>query len=218
MSLPTCEMPARELPGRGFPPPGAPRGPERNGGGGDGGGGNPGQVAVTGMWVALAPILMFFMALVSAYVVRQGLARDWVRVEVPGLLWVNTLVLAVSSAALEHGRRCERAGRSGGGWLAATLGLGLLFVAGQVVVWRELAARGAGIATTPYSSFFYVLTGAHGVHLGGGLVGLAAAMSWPAGGEGGRLPRAVALRLAAIYWHFMGILWMGLFLLLLVRR
>ena len=225
MSLPTCEVPAREMPLRGSLPPVAPRGPERGGGGGgeNAGGpgpesGNPGQVAVTGMWIALAPILMFFMALVSAYVVRRGLARDWVRVEVPRLLWANTLAIVLASGALERGRRRERAGGSGAGWLAAALGLGLLFVTGQIAVWRELEGRGAGLAATPYSSFFYLLTGAHGVHLAGGLVGLAAAMSWPAGGAGGRLPRAVALRLAAIYWHFMAVLWVALFLLLLVRR
>jgi cytochrome c oxidase subunit 3 len=123
----------------------------------------------------------------------------------------------------------EQAGgaeRTGGGegvsggdrpWLAATLGLGVLFVAGQLWAWRELAGRGVGLSTTPYSSFFYLLTGAHAVHLACGLLGLTAAAMWPDQGFG-RLPRAVAIRLAAIYWHFMGLLWLGLFLLLLLWR
>jgi cytochrome c oxidase subunit 3 len=174
-------------------------------------------VAITGMWIALAPILMLFMAFVSAYVVRQGLGRDWVPVPVPRLLGANTLVLLLSSVMLEGGRRRVRQGESGRRWLIATLGLGLLFVAGQLAAWRELGARGIGIGTTPYSSFFYLLTGAHGVHLAGGILGLAAAAFWPARGLG-RLPRAVAIRLGAIYWHFMGLLWLGLFLLLVFWR
>jgi cytochrome c oxidase subunit 3 len=169
------------------------------------------------MWIALAPILMLFMAFASAYVVRQGLGRDWVAVPVPNLLWVNTLVLLGSSLALERGRRIERAGGRGQPWLLFTLALGIGFVAGQLAAWRQLGQQGVGLSTTPYSSFFYLLTGAHGVHLTGGLLGLMAAASWPERGWG-RLPRTVALRLAAIYWHFMGVLWLGLFLLLILWR
>jgi cytochrome c oxidase subunit 3 len=165
------------------------------------------------MWVALAPILMLFLAFTSAYVVRHGLAQDWTRVEIPRLLWINTLVLLLSSAALQRARALSRAGDSARPWTLLTLLLGLGFVAGQVMAWQELRAHGIGIASSPYSSFFYLLTGAHGVHLAGGLLGLAAAGFWPTAGARAA-HGALVLRLAAIYWHFMGALWLGLFALL----
>lgn len=216
----TVEAPPRTQPPATPPAPPRPRG--RDGGGDEGDDSarrrlDTSQIAVTGMWIALAPILMLFMAFVSAYVVRQGLGSDWVPVAVPRLLWANTVALLLSSAALERGRRELRRDVTSGRWILAALALGSLFLAGQVAAWRELTGRGIGIATTPYSSFFYLLTGAHGIHLAGGLVGLAASALWPVSGIG-RLPRTVAVQVASIYWHFMGILWVGLFLLLLLWR
>jgi cytochrome c oxidase subunit 3 len=211
-TAPPIEAPPRERPP--VPPPRAPRGFGRGGAGG-GDDSDRARVAITGMWIALAPILMLFMAFASAYVVRQGLGEDWVPVEIPRLLWMNTGALLLSSLALERARRREP--RAQQVWILMAAALGMLFLAGQVVAWRELTGRGIRMATTPYSSFFYLLTGAHGVHLLGGVLGLGAAALWPVAGLG-RLPRAVAMRLAAIYWHFMGLLWLGLFLLLLLWR
>ena len=188
-------------------------------GGGGGAGRGPGgprpfaDVAVLGMWVALAPILMLFLAFTSAYVVRHGLATDWTRVEIPRLLWLNTLVLLASSGALEKGRSVLRRGSAARSWTVLTLVLGTGFVVGQIVAWQQLRGGGVGIASSPYSSFFYLLTGAHGVHLAGGLLGLVAACMWPAAGYRG-MSNTLALRLVAIYWHFMGFLWLGLFALL----
>jgi cytochrome c oxidase subunit 3 len=128
-------------------------------------------------------------------------------------LWLNTLVLMASSAALEKARSALRRGGAARGWTVLTLVLGVGFVAGQILAWQQLRAAGAGIASSPYSSFFYLLTGAHGVHLAGGLLGLVAACVWPRAGYRG-ISGTLALRLVAIYWHFMGFLWLGLFALL----
>jgi cytochrome c oxidase subunit 3 len=174
-------------------------------------------MATTAMWVALAPILMLFMAFLSAYVVRRGLGQGFGAVSVPSLLWANTGVLILSSLTLERARRRAQAGGQPVPWLWLTFALGALFVAGQLFAWRELAAHGIAIGSTPYSAFFYLLTGAHAVHLAGGLIGLGAVAVWPAAGVR-RIPRPAAIRVAAIYWHFMGLLWILLFSLLIGLR
>jgi cytochrome c oxidase subunit 3 len=171
------------------------------------------QIAVLGMWVALAPILMLFLAFVSAYVVRHGLGGDWSSAPVPRLLWLNTGVLLASSFLLERGRAALRAGSRGRAWFTATLAAGLLFVLGQILGWRAWWSQGIRIDSTPHSSFFYLLTGAHAVHLSAGLLGLGAAALWPARAPGG-LTRGVVARVTAIYWHFLGALWLGIFLVL----
>ena len=119
----------------------------------------------TGIGVALAAISMMFAALTSAMVVRQGAARDWGHFELPGILYFNTLILLLSSFSLELARRRfaqdpglgreESHGNAGQSaqvlyWLYATMGLGLLFVFGQLVAWRELAAQGLFLATTSH--------------------------------------------------------------------
>jgi cytochrome c oxidase subunit 3 len=162
------------------------------------------------MWVALVPMAMLFLAFVSAYVVRHTMGTQWTPGAVPGILWLNTAILFASSALLERARGVLRAGRPVRPWLGATLGAGLLFVGGQLVAWQELRAAGYGFSATPHSSFFYMMTGAHAVHVAGGLLGLGIATAWPAASP----RRGVALQVLAIYWHFLAVLWLGLFALL----
>jgi cytochrome c oxidase subunit III len=101
-------------------------------------------------------------------------------------------------------------------WWTVTIALGLLFVAGQFMVWRQLAAQGVFLATNPSSSFFYVLTGLHGLHLLGGIGALlyVAYRRW----QRSRIPQTTAASLAAIYWHFMDGLWVFLLALLYLGR
>src|SRR6266545_8178462 len=166
--------------------------------------------AETGVWVAIATISMTFAALTSAMVVRGSAAPDWQHFRLPPILYVNTLLLLVSSLTLESARR-----RTAAVWLQATLGLGLLFVAGQVVAWRQLAAQGLFLATSPSSAFFYVFTALHGLHVLGGLAGLQYVQR--------RLRRLAgpapltALGAATLYWHFMAVLWLYLLIILALR-
>src|SRR3982075_4213750 len=152
-----------------------------------------------GLAVALTPIGMLFVAFTSAYIVRQGLptfdpntntvVHDWIPVQLPTLLFlVNTCVLLLSSVTIERARRQlarqvalepvqSIPGVSLGAerkfpWLALTIILGLCFLAGQLLGWRDLAARGVYVATGPRRSFVYLLPGAHAGRLLGGLVGL----------------------------------------------
>ena len=196
---------------------------------GDGRGGGRGQPrnGIVGMWFALAGIMMLFMAMTSAYVVRRGLDPDWQAIRMPALALVNVAVLLASSVALELARRRQDR-RAADRWLFLTWSLGLAFLAGQLVVWRQLAEAGLYLSTNAHSSFFYVLTALHGAHLCGGLLALSwlmwmpsAKMALSAGGSLGliRGPASAAdrdrwIRVAALYWHFMDGLWVYLLLLL----
>ena len=193
------------------------------GGNGFGGGGDsglpeyrlPSHTYQLGMWFALIGIVMLFAGFTSAMVVRRGMSLDWVSIAVPRLLYVNTAILLVSSLTLEFSRRAltGHAVANFIRWLAATVALGVAFLAGQLVVWRELAARGVYLATNPSSSFFYVLTAAHGVHLAGGVLALGY-VAIRAGRMARGRERRTALDVTAIYWHFMDALWIYIFFLL----
>ncbi len=191
--------------------------------GGDGGAASPfpQRIYISGIVLALAPMLMFFLALASAYVVRKGLSGDWIPLGLPRILWFNTAVIIVSSLTIERARRLlapQAAGlRDFRGWWGLTTALGVAFLVGQLIAWRQLAAAGIYLATNPSSSFFYLITTAHGIHLLGGLVALSVVgfRSWPAEA---RVSRSTAVTVSAIYWHFLGALWVFLFLLLLVGR
>src|SRR5580698_8334198 len=176
--------------------------------------------ASTGIWVVLASITMTFAAFTSALIVRQGGANDWKHLTLPPILYLNTLVLIASSITLEVARRQLGAYMKGprdqtapSRWLYITLSLGLLFVAGQYVAWLQLRAQGLFLATNPNSSFFYVLTGIHALHVSGGLAGLTRVIR--------RLNKLVlrksTLDATSHYWHFMGALWVYLLLLLRMK-
>jgi cytochrome c oxidase subunit 3 len=192
------------------------------GNGGDGGDPSgatsvPQRAYVTGMFIALAGILMFFMAFVSAYIVRKGMpANGWIPLQVPRLLWINTLILLGSSFTLAraHSRFTAKDEEGFRHWWTTTTILGILFVAGQMLAWRQLAAQGIFLATNPSSSFFYVFTGAHGLHLLGGIL----ALLYVQFRATRKVARGTAIEVVSMYWHFMDGLWVFLFLLLYLGR
>jgi cytochrome c oxidase subunit III len=177
--------------------------------------------ASTGIWVGLAAISMTFAALTSALVVRKGGALDWRHFTLPSILYLNTIILFASSVTLEISRR--RIATYMGGlrskvanparWLYITLSLGLLFVVGQYIAWRQLSAQGLYLATNPSSSFFYVLTAAHALHVLGGLGGLVRVIRK----LGQSVLRRSTLDATSRYWHFMDVLWVYLLLLLWMK-
>jgi cytochrome c oxidase subunit III len=199
------------------------QGPGRNGtdSGGDGFGGERPesygstvreQVYRTGIWVALGAIVMLFATFTSALVVRKGLSSDWIPMPLPAVLWLNTLVLVSSSLTLERSRRSLAAGsdRMFARWWFVTTGLGLVFIAGQGIAWRELVSRGVYLGSNPSSSFFYLLTGTHALHLLGGICALLFVIHRS---RGNFLSQTV-VDVAAIYWHSMDALWIYVFVLL----
>lgn len=203
--------------GGGFPPPARPRD-----GGGDGSD-RPDPVAQAvfryklGTWVGIAGIVMVFAAFTSALVVRSGLSGDWVAVELPRVLWLSTALLLISSFTIEKAKRLLRRGVGVRQWLTVTLGFGVLFIGSQWFGWRALAERGIYVSSNPGSSFFYLLTAAHAVHILGGILALSYAVIrvWR---PGVWVTRQAAVEATAIYWHFMDGLWVYLLLLLMFWR
>jgi cytochrome c oxidase subunit III len=172
------------------------------------------EPARTGIWVGLAAITMTFAAFTSALFVRESTATDWHHLSIPLIVYFNTLVLLASSIALEIARRHvagfarkkEITQQPSVFWLGITLGLGLIFVVGQCLAWFKLRAQGLYLATNPNSSFFYVLTAVHALHVLGGLGGLVRVIHKV------RQPvlslRRSTMDATSYYWHFMGILWL----------
>jgi cytochrome c oxidase subunit 3 len=183
---------------------------------------------------------MVFISLTSAYIFRRGLptfdgtvngyVRDWGNVDLPWLLLgINTLILLVSSVTMEFARR--KAARQAAlapvqsipgvslgeeskfPWLGITVLLGIAFLSGQCLAWTEMHSRGFYVSTNPSSSFAFLLTIAHAIHLGGGML----AMIWAASASLLKKPlesRRIAVDITAWYWHFMAVLWLYIFALL----
>ena len=189
---------------------------------GEGSGSNlpriPSRVYFTAVQLSLAGIIMFFMALTSSFLVRKGLGDDWVSFELPRILWFNTLVLIASSVTIQLAKSQLRKGLTASfdRWWGITIALGLLFLGGQLIAWRELAAQGVFMVTNPSSSFFYLLTALHGLHLLGGIValGYVVVRDW----RRSRITKPIAASLVSIYWHFMDGLWVFLLALLYLGR
>jgi cytochrome c oxidase subunit 3 len=159
---------------------------------------------------------MLFAGLSSAYIVLRGVP-GWQSITVPSLAWVNTVVLLASSVAIEFARRGVQKDQQNvmKQWLWVTAILGCAFLVGQFFVWRQLVDAGVYLSTNLHGGFFYVLTGAHGLHLMGGLFGLAFVVR---AAFAQRLTAAdhEPLKVWALYWHFMDVVWLYLFLLLLL--
>jgi len=182
--------------------------------GGDGEPGKRRRASLTGIYVLFAAITMFFASLTSSLVVRGGLGGDWSGIPLPGILWINTVVLLVSSAALEVARRALHTGdRSAVNrwWTAGTV-LGIAFVGGQYMAWMEVAASGITVASSPGGSFFYLFTVAHAVHIIGGVLALLyieiQALRLRLGPG-----KRTAVEVVRLYWHFLAGLWLYLMLL-----
>ena len=192
------------------------------GGGDDGKRGRKGRPSpkryYTGIALGIVSILMFFMALASAFLVRKGASTDWVSVRIPALLWINTVVLLASSGTVELARKCLTKADLPGFkkyWSMST-GLGVLFLIGQIVAWKQLAGQGIYLASNPASSFFYIFTGAHALHLIGG-VGALLYVSLR-NFDHANVTRAVAAEVTSYYWHFMDALWLFLLALLYLGK
>ena len=167
-------------------------------------------IARTGLRVFLAVVGSLFALFISAYAIRMQMP-DWRDVPLPNVVWLNTIMLILSSIALHD------AGKAAARGDGAALRLGLLaagvtalaFLSGQLLAWHQLTTGGYLLASNSANAFFYVLTGVHGVHVIGGMVALSRAI---AGAWRDAPPERLRLsvRLCATYWHFLLFVWLVL--------
>ena len=177
--------------------------------------------AKIGLGVFLAVVGTLFALFFSAYVTRTSIAEpnvvDWAPLPTPKLLWLNTGMLIFSSGALQWARLVASRGRleSTTAGLLAGGAFTFLFLGGQLIAWRQMVAAGYFLTTSPASSFFYLIIGVHGMHLLGGLVALARTTGKALGTFPMRELR-LSVELCAIYWHFLLLVWLVFFCLLLL--
>jgi cytochrome c oxidase subunit 3 len=168
----------------------------------------------TAIALGIVSIVMFFMAMASAFIFLRATSNRWVPLHLPSLVWVNTVILLLSSVAMELARRrlaLADVRQFRKFWSAATA-LGMLFLIGQLVAWRQFVLAGFYVATNQASSFFYIFTGLHGLHLLGGICALLYVSFRRF--EKAKVSRSVAAEVASYYWHFMDGLWIFLLALL----
>jgi len=173
-----------------------------------------------GSWVLLASIAMLFTSLSSAYIVRAGSAGDWYRLAMPRAVLVSTALILISSGAFQMAKRKMTADLPAAffKWLLVTGMFGILFLGSQIVAWKQLAAQGIFLTSNPHSSFFYLLTATHAVHVIGGLLAVGVLLVRSQGKSVISERRRAATDAVSIYWHFMDALWIYLFLLLFLWR
>ena len=179
------------------------------------------SAAPTGLWVYFAVATVMFSLIAAAYLMRMGVGHpgeglDWRPTPKPSLLWVNTVILILSSFTFQWTRAAARRGQTD------RVAIGLLtagffsfaFLVGQLTVWRQLADAGYFLTANPANAFFYLITMLHGLHLLGGLVAWSrtTAKLWD-----GFEPAEISLSvdLCAIYWHFLLVVWLAFFYLML---
>ena len=194
---------------------------DRGGSAGFGGdGGQPDEAfplppARIALWLLLGMITLLFSSILSAYIVRLGLG-DWNPLPEPMVLWFNTACLILSSVAFQRAVAQARRGQLDrmrrGLWTAGAFGL--FFIAGQLWAWQQLQTLGYFVASNPSSSFFYLITALHGLHLIGGLVAWGLTSLRVQRGAGIAQVR-LNVELCALYWHFLLVIWLALFGLML---
>jgi cytochrome c oxidase subunit 3 len=179
---------------QGLPPPGTSR-----------------RASLLGLYLMLVSSSMVFLALLAAFVMRRIIAVDWVSTPKPPILWWNTVALLASSAFLEKARRqLRKSDRIGfNWWWTAATALGILFLAGQALAWRQLRNSGFFIASNPSTSFFYILTATHAAHV---LGAIAAVLYVDIGALRFTLGPAkrTVIDASAIFWHFLDGMWLCL--------
>jgi cytochrome c oxidase subunit 3 len=190
--------------------------------------GDVGEVQVPpariGLWVFLAVITSLFGLFFSAYFIRMGHGHgaghgisDWHSVSKPPILWFNTAMLVLSSAAMQAARRAVKLSNRARvrGYLFAGGAFALLFLIGQLVGWHQLRDSGYGLTSGPAGAFFYVLTGVHGLHLLGGLGVWLKTVARMRSRAVELIEVRLSIELCTVYWHYLLLVWLVMFALLL---
>lgn len=192
-------------------------GPPPPGEWGSGGGGSPQghgasrRASLLGLYLLLVSSSMVFLALLAVFIMRRIIAADWISMPKPRILWWNTGILLASSAGLEMARRRLRSSDRVGfnWWWTAATALGILFLLGQGLAWRQLRNSGLFIASNPSTSFFYILTATHAAHVLGAVSAVlyvdVEALRFTLGPA-----KRTVIDASAIFWHFLDGMWLCL--------
>jgi cytochrome c oxidase subunit 3 len=172
---------------------------------------SPPGIYRVGFLATCGSIFVFFTALVVCYIWRAQSASYWEPIQLPSILKLSTTVILLSSVTFEAARRLYRRGERPAYYklMALTTLLTIGFLALQTSAWVDLYRAGAFLSQNPHSSFFYIFTGLHAAHVVGGLVALGFVLVK-------RSPRREIVNMVAYYWHFLFVLWVGLYTTLAV--
>jgi cytochrome c oxidase subunit III len=175
-----------------------------------------------GLWIFLAVVTSLFGLFVSAYYMRMGghdhgSTHDWQAFAEPPILWMNTVVLILASVAMQWARTSVRRSQPDRTWTALMIGglLTLVFLAGQFYAWREIRATEFFTPRNPAVAFFYLLTAVHGLHLLGGLYVWGRTLVRMRRKDVELIDVALSVELCSVYWHYLLLVWLGLFAVLL---
>jgi cytochrome c oxidase subunit 3 len=172
------------------------------------------------IWFLVAVAFMTFAGLSAAYIMLASNPQlEWRPFDLPFQLWISTAIIIIGSITYEFGKNnlFSRHQVQARNWFVITTALGAIFIASQVIAWLELVARGVYMTGNPYAGFFYILTAAHAAHVVGGMaaLGYVVLKCWvPTQNEIELKKRRSAAAMSSVFWHFLGGLWVVLFLLL----
>jgi cytochrome c oxidase subunit 3 len=171
-----------------------------------------------GLWLFLVSVFMLFMSLTSAYIVRRA-DGNWTNFELPSLFWMTTVVILLSSVTMQWAYFAAKKDNHQTTrlliWL--TFLLGIVFLVGQFFGWTELVTESIHLVGNPSGSFVYILTGLHGLHIISALIFLLFVVA-AVGRREVHSGNMLRIQICAIYWHFLGVLWLYLFVFLLLYR
>lgn len=168
----------------------------------------------------LLVVMMTFGGLMAAYIViATNNVAEWTPFDLPIQVWISTLIIILSSLTYHFAqsaifREDESASRK---WLVVTTIFGAAFISSQLLAWLALTSRGLYIRGNPYAGFYYILTAVHAVHVLGGITALGTILLkvwYGFRGEEGKQRAKTLSQVVGWYWHFMGALWIVLFVLL----
>lgn len=173
------------------------------------------------LWLFMASVIMLFGAWTSAYIVKRA-EPGWSSFELPALFWVNSGLIVISSFTMYWAQRSARRDELEQVKLAVTITtvLGLLFLVGQFLAWGKMVDMHyhfTGMGSNTSSSFIYVISGAHGAHVISGVFVLISLLLATFRGEV-HSKNMIRIEMCSTYWHFLGGLWLYLFVFLTLNR
>jgi cytochrome c oxidase subunit III len=176
------------------------------------------------LWIAITSMVMMFAAFTSAYVVKKGDVKYWQEIQLPHIFIYSTITIIVSSLCMHLAYTYFKKNNMAAyrGWLVLTFLLGITFVVLQFSGWEQLVHSGVILKGNVAGSFIYVISGAHVVHVVGGVIALLVFTILSFTKKNGIVTensdRVMKVEVLATYWHFVDILWVYLFIFLLLNN